>query len=85
MFIAELNIYINYLKEQLMKEERDVVDPKRKSYYQAFLQNMGDAIRYYQQLFNDAVITHKTFGQSLQLAGAEIAAIKRDWFHAIKQ
>lgn len=79
VFIAELKIYINYLKEQLIKGEGGAADPKRKSYYQTFLQNMGDAIRYYQQLFNDAVITHKTFGKSLQLAEAEIAAIRQEY------
>lgn len=79
VFIAELKIYINYLKEQLIKGEGDAADPKRKSYYQTFLQNMGDAIRYYQQLYNDAVITHKTFGKSLQLAEAEIAVIRQEY------
>lgn len=79
VFIAELKIYISYLKEQLIKGEGDAVEPKRKSYYQTFLQNMGDAIRYYQQLLNDAVITHKTFGQSLKQAESEIAAIRKEY------
>ena len=79
VFIAELKIYINYLKEQLIKGDGDAADPKRKSYYQSFLQNMGDAIRYYQQLFNDAVIAHDNFEQSLKQAESEIAAIKEEY------
>jgi len=79
VFIAELKIYINYLKEQLIKGDGDSKDPKRKSYYQSFLQNMGDAIRYYQELYNSNIIKHNTFEQSLWNAETEIAAIKEEY------
>jgi len=79
VFVAELKIYINYLKEQLIKGDGDTKDPKRKSYYQSFLQNMGDAIRYYQELYNNSIIKHNTFEQSLRNAETEIAAIKEKY------
>lgn len=47
MFIAELHLYLDYLKEQL---EDDTQPEKKKKYYTAFFQNLRDGIAYYRQL-----------------------------------
>jgi hypothetical protein len=79
VFIAELKIYINYLKDQLVRGDGDTNDTKRKNYYQLFLKNMGDAMAYYQVLFNTSIIKNNDFELALQQAGKEIEAIKQEY------
>src|SRR5665647_178829 len=50
MFIAELHLYIDYLKEQLEDDTRTEQFSKKKKYYASFYQNLRDGITYYQQL-----------------------------------
>ncbi|MBC7890201.1 MAG: hypothetical protein H7Z13_20185 [Ferruginibacter sp.] len=49
MFIAELGLYIKFLREQLENENTDV-DIKRKKYYFEFFNNLQDGILYYKNL-----------------------------------
>ena len=76
VFVAEMKIYINYLKEQLTKGNGDTNDPKRKNYYQTFLRNMSDAIQYYQDLLKSFVDNRESFGQALLNAKKELTEIK---------
>lgn len=76
VFVAEMKIYINYLKEQLVKGNGDTNDPKRKNYYQTFLRNMSDAIQYYQDLLKNFVDNRESFGQALRNAKKELTEIK---------
>ncbi len=50
MFIAELNLYINYFKEQIAEAGGEVLSPKTKKYQAAFFKNISDGIEYYRQL-----------------------------------
>lgn len=50
MFIAELNLYINYLREQLESDSNTGQLIKRKKYYASFYQNLNDGIIYYRHL-----------------------------------
>jgi len=50
MFITELHLYINYLKEQLEKEVAPEQVAKKKKYCTSFYQNMKEGITYYKQL-----------------------------------
>jgi hypothetical protein len=50
MFIAELNLYIDYLKEQLAEETRTGEFAKKKKYYATFYNNLREGIAYYQSL-----------------------------------
>lgn len=50
MFIAELNLYLNYLQKELESDvETDQFD-KRKKYYTSFFQNLIEGIHYYRNL-----------------------------------
>ena len=52
MFIKELSLYVNYLKEK-MTEAPDNFDETQWQYFQKFRQNLLDGIDYYRKLFND--------------------------------
>jgi len=53
MFIKELNIYIDYLKERL-EETTDTFNKKQEKYLFKFADNLKDGIQYYQEVFSDA-------------------------------
>jgi len=50
MFIAELHLYIDYLKEELENDVRSGNFLKRKKYYTSFYQNLCNGITYYRNL-----------------------------------
>lgn len=50
MFIAELDLYIDYLKEELENDMRTEQFSKRKKYYTSFYQNLLNGITYYRNL-----------------------------------
>jgi hypothetical protein len=50
MFITELRLYVDYLKEELAEDLRLGQFSKRIKYYVSFYQNLIDGIRYYKQL-----------------------------------
>lgn len=50
MFIAELHLYIDYLKEQLEDDIQPEQFSKKKKYYASFYQNLRDGIMYYRRL-----------------------------------
>ena len=62
MFIAEMKLYFNYLKERLSNGNGD---PKRTSWHETFVRNLTEAIAYYQSLPIDAVINREAFDQAL--------------------
>jgi hypothetical protein len=79
MFINELRIYIDYLKEQL-NETFDPENIKQMKYYRSFCKNMQDAVAYYTALTARIVTTDgagkEMFMQELQLIGQEIRDIE---------
>jgi hypothetical protein len=52
MFIKELKIYVDYLKDKLEKSKEDVSN-KQKKYLMTFSNNLKEGINYYNQLFTD--------------------------------
>ena len=52
MFIKELDIYIDYLKERL-DETTDAFNKKQEKYLFKFADNLKDGIQYYQTVFSD--------------------------------
>lgn len=77
VFIAEMGIYFNYLRKELTKG--DSADKKRKSYYELFLNNLAEAISYYQQLFDSGRIAANGFTESLKQFATEIGNIKQSY------
>ncbi len=51
MFVKELKLYIDYLKDQVEKSI-DNMDKKQDKYLNAFVSNLRDGIEYYKHLFN---------------------------------
>jgi len=52
MFVKELSIYIDYLKNK-MDETKSAMTKKQEQYFQTFEQNLNDGITYYQNLFSE--------------------------------
>lgn len=50
MFIAELNLYMDYLKEQLEADNFSGQLLKKKKYYVSFFKNLNEGIKYYRYL-----------------------------------
>lgn len=72
MFIAELHLYIDYLKEQLEEDIHTGQFSKRKKYYGTFYQNLRNGIRYYQLLPGIADAGREQFVKALDNAGMEL-------------
>ena len=79
VFVAEMKIYINYLKEQLVKGNGDSSDPKKKNYYQSFVRNLSEAIHYYKNLPENFTRNITAFLSELQGAENELAEIKANY------
>ncbi len=82
VFVAELNIYVNYLKEELEKNVDELSDPKKASYYNTFFTNLFEAIDYYHQLPADAIAKRKEFESALLIAKKELEELKLAYFTA---
>ena len=52
MFVKELNLYINYLKNEI-EELKTPIDKKKAKYFKKFTENMNAGIAYYQTLFSE--------------------------------
>ena len=76
MFIAEVKIYLKYLKEELQKNIGELTDPKKASFYQTFIDNMYDAIKYYQNLPKEFMANRLEFELDIMKAKKELASIK---------
>ena len=64
MFIKELGIYIDYLKNKIEKSQRSPTD-KQKQYLEKFAENLTAGIDYYSQLFCDLGDSFKEMELSL--------------------
>jgi hypothetical protein len=72
MFITELNLYINYLKEQLENDFKTDQLAERKKYYVSFFKNLKEGIAYYLQLPGIAQTFRKLFISQLNNATFEL-------------
>ncbi|MBK9247314.1 MAG: hypothetical protein IPM69_04180 [Ignavibacteria bacterium] len=79
VFIAEMNLYITYFKEQIIKEQIPVRDTKRKVYFQAFLRNLSEAIVYYRRLVEMSILKSAEFDAELSKAEDEVFFIKHEY------
>lgn len=72
MFIAELCLYIDYLKEQLEEELPGEQFLKKKKYFKSYYQNLRDGINYYRQLLGITGTNRAPFVKALVNAGLEL-------------
>ncbi|HSN61401.1 MAG TPA: hypothetical protein VLR49_10730, partial [Ferruginibacter sp.] len=75
MFIAELYLYIDYLKEQLEADFHTEQFAKRKKYFASFYQNLREGIKYYIQLPGSFISSRKSFKEALDAASLELDAL----------
>jgi hypothetical protein len=71
MFIAELNLYIDYLKEMLIEDIRTDQFDKNKNKHISFYQNLRKGLAYYSSLPFASDAAREAFNKSIGLAGAE--------------
>ena len=76
MFIAELRLYIQYMKEELAADMGRVLDNKRKKYYTEFYQNLLEGINYYRNLPGVAQSGRQQFLNELAIGQKEIESLK---------
>ena len=72
MFIAELNLYMNYLHEQLAESPSIEEDAKKKKYISSFCNNLCDGINYYRNLTGVAINGREAFDAALQKTEMEL-------------
>ncbi len=72
MFIAELHLYIDYLKEQLEDDFHTEQFAKKKKYYRAFYKNLHDGITYYRHLQCTSDRSSNQFVKAVYYAGIEL-------------
>ena len=72
MFIAELHLYIDYLKEELMNDRQTGQFDKKIKHYVSFYQNIRNGIEYYRCLPGVAVSGRESFMKALDVAGEEL-------------
>ncbi|HSB94023.1 MAG TPA: hypothetical protein VLC28_12950, partial [Flavitalea sp.] len=72
MFIAELYLYLDYLREELTADYQTAQFDKKRKYYASFYQNLFNGINYYRWLPGVALNGREAFIKSLDLAGIEL-------------
>lgn len=75
IFITELQLYIDYLKEQLKEDFNTIQFEKRKKYFTAFHQNLLKGISYYRTLSDFQSVGDKSFIEELNLAELELTSL----------
>ncbi len=75
MFIAELHLYIDYLKEQLEEDTSTGQFAKKKKYYVSFYQNLREGIMYYRRLPGISPTDRNLFVKALYYAGVELDSL----------
>jgi hypothetical protein len=75
MFIAELNLYINYFEEQSAGNDRNERDAKQIKYWDDFYKNLFAGIAYYRRLPIIALRDQDKFNLALNQAEIRLQAI----------
>lgn len=67
VFIAELILYVNFLKEQLECENGEEIDSRRLKYFQTFYTNLKAGINYYRNLYAQTSFDERCFIDYLKI------------------
>ena len=76
MFLAEIELYVDYLKESIEEEINTEAWTKRMKYFQNFTANLQSGIDYYKSLPS---LAKKNFHSSLQTMENELNAIRQKY------
>lgn len=85
LFVAELNLYINFIKEQLENENGHEPDAKRKKYYTEFFKNLQEGIGYYRQLPVIAALNHGAFIHGLDAGDSQLMTLEMEYSPCFKE
>ena len=85
MFIAELNLYISFVKEQLENENGLEPDVKRKKYYTEFFKNLQKGIIYYRHLPLSKAMSHNAFVQAFNEADEHLVALEMAFLYCFTE
>ena len=72
VFIAELGMYLNFIKDQWSETLGKPLDNKRKKYFDEFYKNLMNGINYYRQLSDVIKTNKKTFNEALDAAEKQL-------------
>ena len=75
LFVAELYLYIDYLKEELKDDIQNEQFEKRSKYYTAFFQNLRNGINYYRTLNGLSDQTKQQMLKDLDNASLELDSL----------
>jgi hypothetical protein len=73
MFINELNLYVNYLDDELSSQGS--LDDKKVKFYTSFIENLMTGIAYYHKI-NESQLLNDSFNHSLQEATMRIQSMR---------
>ncbi len=79
MFIAELLLYVSYLKKHLEEDAGTIQNHKVKKYYSGFCQNLINGIAYYRGLQQSIGLGEQNFNEALCEAENEIYAMNEQF------
>jgi hypothetical protein len=74
MFIKEIGLYLDYLSSKI-EESAKPLTSKQVEYFNEFVRNMKDGIRYYQTLFSSKVFAGKNLKTDLKKAETKIGEL----------
>jgi hypothetical protein len=74
MFIKELNIYIDFLKNKL-EETKGALDKKQEKYFSTFSANLNEGISYYHKLFGTIKDAKATIFNELEFSRSKLQLI----------
>ena len=74
MFINELNLYVNYLDDELSSQGS--LDDKKVKFYTSFIENLMTGIAYYHNI-NESQLLSDSFNHSLQEATMRIQSMRK--------
>jgi hypothetical protein len=83
MFITELKIYLNYLKEEMLRDPEASSSDKRRAYFELFMNNLEEAIAYYRNLPDTIISRWPNFESELQNADKELETMKLEQENAL--
>jgi hypothetical protein len=72
VFIAELGMYLNFIKDQWSETLGKPLDNKRKKYFDEFYKNLMNGINYYRQLSDVIKTNKKMFNEALDAAEKQL-------------
>jgi hypothetical protein len=75
LFIAELHLYIDYLREQITEDNRIGQFEKKRKHYTSFCQHMRNGISYYRELSHHFKTDQAVFIEALNNAEIELDLI----------